>query len=293
MKTNKPRLWVHGLFLGPSILVFSIGIVAPFLVSCFYSLTDWNGVSRKLTFIGLQNFVDIFTGKTSFLNALSFTVTLSVFNIILVVALGTLVALLVTSKIPLRNVTKTIFYLPYTIGGMVLGFVWQYVFLEALPSIGKLLHISALTIPWLGYENTAFFALGIVFVWQNLGYVMVIISSGLISISKEVLESAKIDGAGSITTFFKIKVPQIIPYISTCVFWTTACAFKMFELSLAMTKGGPYGSTRTLALNIYYEAFSNNMYGMATAESLIFILIMSVIVLTQRIVTNRLEKKWL
>ena len=65
MKTNKPRLWVHGLFLGPSILVFSIGIVAPFLVSCFYSLTDWNGVSRKLTFIGLQNFVDIFTGKTS------------------------------------------------------------------------------------------------------------------------------------------------------------------------------------------------------------------------------------
>lgn len=63
MKTNKPRLWVHGLFLGPSILVFSIGIVAPFLVSCFYSLTDWNGVSRKLTFIGLQNFVDIFTGK--------------------------------------------------------------------------------------------------------------------------------------------------------------------------------------------------------------------------------------
>ena len=122
---------------------------------------------------------------------------------------------------------------------------------------------------------------------------MVIISSGLISISKEVLESAKIDGAGSITTFFKIKVPQIIPYISTCVFWTTACAFKMFELSLAMTKGGPYGSTRTLALDIYYEAFSNNMYGMATAESLIFILIMSVIVLTQRIVTNRLEKKWL
>ena len=172
MKTNKPRLWVHGLFLGPSILVFSIGIVAPFLVSCFYSLTDWNGVSRKLTFIGLQNFVDIFTGKTSFLDALSFTVTLSVFNIILVVVLGTLAALLVTSKIPLRNVTKTIFYLPYTIGGMVLGFVWQYVFLEALPSIGKLLHISALTIPWLGYENTAFFALGIVFVWQNLGYVM-------------------------------------------------------------------------------------------------------------------------
>ena len=215
------------------------------------------------------------------------------FNIILVVVLGTLVALLVTSKIPLRNVTKTIFYLPYTIGGMVLGFVWQYVFLEALPSIGKLFHISALTIPWLGYENTAFFALGIVFVWQNLGYVVVIISSGLISISKEVLESAKIDGAGSITTFFKIKVPQIIPYISTCVFWTTACAFKMFELSLAMTKGGPYGSTRTLALNIYYEAFSNNMYGMATAESLIFILIMSVIVLTQRILTNRLENKWL
>ena len=156
MKTNKPRLWVHGLFLGPSILVFSIGIVAPFLVSCFYSLTDWNGVSRKLTFIGLQNFVDIFTGKTSFLDALSFTVTLSVFNIILVVVLGTLAALLVTSKIPLRNVTKTIFYLPYTIGGMVLGFVWQYVFLEALPSIGKLLHISALTIPWLGYEHTAF-----------------------------------------------------------------------------------------------------------------------------------------
>lgn len=290
---KRPTLWVHALFLLPSILALLLGILIPFWVSCAYSLTDWNGVSDQVQFVGLQNYVDIFTGKTQFLEAMRFTVFLALFNIVLVTILGTLAAVLVTSRFPFRNAAKTVLYLPYTLGGMVLGFVWQFIFLQALPQIGKQLDIAALETPWLGYENTAFFALSLVFIWQNLGYVMVIISSGLISVPRELLEAAKLDGAGRLTTFFRVKIPQIIPYISTCIFWTTACAFKMFELSLSMTKGGPYGSTRTLALNIYYDAFSNNMYGLATAESLVFLALMAVIVIAQRYTTNCLERKWL
>lgn len=293
MKGNRPKLWVQVLFLLPAMLVFLIAVVVPFFVSCFYSLTDWNGVSDHVQFIGLGNYIDIITGKAQFLGAMRFTVLLALFNIVAVTVVGTIAAVLVTSKIPGRNVVKTILYLPYTMGGMVLGFVWQFIFLRALPFIGEQLNWALFETPWLGYEDTAFFALGIVFIWQNLGYVMVILSAGLITIPKDILEAAQLDGASRVLTFLKIKVPQMVPYVSTCVFWTTACAFKMFELPLSMTKGGPYGSTRTLALNIYYDAFSNNMYGLATAESLIFFLLMTAIMLLQRTATDYLERKWL
>jgi raffinose/stachyose/melibiose transport system permease protein len=279
----------HLLFLGPASIFFIIAVIIPFLLSIFYSLTDWNGISDTVNFVGLKNFIAIFGGQYAFSRAFIFTFSSAFINVLLVIILGTLAALVLTSGLPLRNYFRLAFYLPNIIGGMILGFIWRFIFLYGFPSIGKITALGFLKIPWLGSARGAFWAVIMVFVWQNIGYVMVVMTAGFKSISADVLEAAVIDGSAPAHTFFRIQIPLVMPYITICLFWTIAMALKTFEICLALTQGGPYGSTTTLALGIYYDAFSNNRYGIATAESLVFFFIVVGITSLQLAITGRKE----
>ena len=290
---NKPSLWEHVLFLGPASIIFLVVIIIPFIISIRYSLTSWNGVSSEISYVGFKNFIDIFTGKSSFLDAFKFTSIIAFFNVICMNIAGIAMAALLTTKIPFQNAFRVIFYLPNIIGGLILGFVWQFIFINGVPAIGKLLHFEPLMTPWLGTELTAYAAIVIVSVWQGMGYVMVIIIAALTGISSELIEAAKIDGASAFQTFFKVKLPLCMPYITLCLFWTISQAFKMFDLNYSLTKGGPYGSTVSLALNIYNDAFANNKYGLATAESLVFFVIILMITSVQMYFSRKKEKELL
>jgi raffinose/stachyose/melibiose transport system permease protein len=288
-KKQKAGIWYHVLFLGPASVLFTIAVVSPFVLSIFYSFTDWNGVSNVPRFVGIKNFISIFTGKSTFLKAASFTFSISIVNIILVIVIGTLAAVILSSRLPLRNVFRLAFYIPNIIGGMVLGFIWRFIFLFGIPAIGKITNLKFLENPWIGNPKTAFWALVVVFVWQNIGYVMVVMTAGFKSISNEVLEAAVIDGSTPVQSFFRIRIPLVMSYITICLFWTIAMAFKMFELCFSLTQGGPYGSTVTLAYGIYTDAFANSRYGLATAESLIFFIIVAGITSLQLTLTKRKE----
>lgn len=290
---NKPSLWEHVLFLGPASIIFLVVIIIPFIISIRYSLTSWNGVSSEISYVGFKNFIDIFTGKSSFLDAFKFTSIIAFFNVICMNITGIAMAALLTTKIPFQNAFRVIFYLPNIIGGLILGFVWQFIFINGVPAIGKLLHFEPLMTPWLGTELTAYAAIVIVSVWQGMGYVMVIIIAALTGISSELIEAAKIDGASAFQVFFKVKLPLCMPYITLCLFWTISQAFKMFDLNYSLTKGGPYGSTVSLALNIYNDAFANNKYGLATAESLVFFVIILMITSVQMYFSRKKEKELL
>lgn len=290
---NKPSLWEHVLFLGPASIIFLVVIIIPFIISIRYSLTSWNGVSSEISYVGFKNFIDIFTGKSSFLDAFKFTSIIAFFNVICMNIAGIAMAALLTTKIPFQNAFRVIFYLPNIIGGLILGFVWQFIFINGVPAIGKLLHFEPLMTPWLGTELTAYAAIVIVSVWQGMGYVMVIIIAALTGISSELIEAAKIDGASAFQVFFKVKLPLCMPYITLCLFWTISQAFKMFDLNYSLTKGGPYGSTVSLALNIYNDAFANNKYGLATAESLVFFVIILMITSVQMYFSRKKEKELL
>ena len=290
---NQPSLWEHFLFLGPSTVIFIIVILIPSLISIRYSLTSWNGVSVEAEFVGLRNYINIFTGKSSFLGAFKFTFIISVLNVLFVNLTGILMAALLTQKIPFRGTFRALFYLPNIIGGLILGFVWQFIFVRGLPAIGGLLHSAALAKPWLGTPATAYAAIVIVSVWQGMGYVMVIMIAALTGVPAELTEAARIDGAGERTIFFKVKLPLCMPYITLCLFWTISQAFKMFDLNYSLTKGGPYGSTVSLALNIYNDAFANNKYGLATAESLVFFAIILVITSIQMYFSRKKEEELL
>jgi raffinose/stachyose/melibiose transport system permease protein len=288
-KRKTASFLLHLLFLGPSSLFFAIAVAAPFLLSIFYSFTDWNGVSSTVHFVELKNFIAIFSGQYTFRNAFFFTFSTAIVNVILIMIFGTLAAVILTSKLPLRDYFRLAFYLPNVIGGMVLGFIWRFIFLYSFPAIGKLFNVGFLKTPWLGSAGGAFAAVILVFVWQNIGYVMVVMTAGFKSVPGDVLEAVVIDGATPVQMFFRVRIPLVMPYITVCLFWTIAMALKLFEICFALTQGGPYGSTTTMALGIYFDAFSNNRYGIAAAESLVFFFVVFIITSLQLTITRRKE----
>ncbi|MNJ48816.1 Trehalose transport system permease protein SugA [compost metagenome] len=179
--------------------------------------------------------------------------------------------------------------MPNVIGGLLLGFIWQFIFIKGFATLGDITGWSFFNLPWLGDATTGFWGIVLVFVWQSSGYLMVIYIASLGNVSKEVLEAAEIDGASRWQMLKGIIVPLIMPAVTVCLFLAISWSFKMFDLNLSLTKGGPFKSTESVALNIYAEAFQNNRYGLGTAKALLFFVIVAVITMVQVKITKSKE----
>lgn len=278
MKWKKTSGWIQQfIFVGPSTFFFILIIIIPFLLGLYYSFTNWNGASAQVEWVGIDNFITIFTNDPKFLDAFWFTIRFTVLGVIFTNLLGFFLAYLLTKPLKTRNVLRTIFFMPNVIGGLLLGFIWQFIFVKGFAAIGNLTDISFFTLPWLGTKGTAFWAIVIVFVWQTAGYLMVIYISSLNNVPKDVLEAAEIDGASRGQMLRTIIFPLVMPAVTVCLFLAISWSFKMFDLNLSLTKGGPFGSTESVALNIYNEAFANNRLGLGTAKAVIFFLAVAII----------------
>ncbi|HZG86590.1 sugar ABC transporter permease [Paenibacillus sp.] len=288
-RMNRSGWLEYGVFVGPAFLFFGVIVIVPFLMSMYYSLTDWNGVSSTVKFVGLENFRKILMQDELFRKDFWFTIRFTVVSVLLTNAIGFLLALLLTRKMRLRNVYRTIFFLPNVIGGLLLGFIWQFIFVKGFATVGALTGIGFFQLPWLGTANTAFWGLVIVQVWQTAGYLMVIYIAALINVPKDLIEAAHIDGANRWFLLRNILMPLIMPAFTVCFFLAISWCFKVFDLNLALTKGGPFNSTESVALNIYYEAFRNNRYGLGTAKALIFFVIVALFTTLQVMYTKKRE----
>ncbi|WP_010496310.1 carbohydrate ABC transporter permease [Paenibacillus elgii] len=277
------------VFVGPAFLFFSLIVLVPFLMSMYYSFTEWNGVTSNVKWIGLDNFKQILTTDKDFQKAFWFTTRFTVTNVILANLLGFGLALLLSQALKTRNVLRTVFFLPNVIGGLLLGFIWQFIFIKGFSTIGELTQIAFFQLPWLGDSPTAFWGLIIVSVWQTAGYLMVIYIAGLANVPKELTEAATIDGATRWQALRHITIPMIMPSVTVCLFLTISWAFKMYDLNVSLTQGGPFNSTQSVALNIYEEAFRNNRYGLGTAKAFIFFIVVALITLIQVSLTKKKE----
>lgn len=275
MKNRSVSFW---LFIIPTLSALALVVFIPFIYGFFFSFTDWNGLTAN-EFVGFSNYIEVFKDQ-NFLNALWFTVKFAIVSIILVNIVGLGLALLVTQKFKSSNVLRTVFFMPNLIGGLILGFIWQFIFVSAFDAVGSALGVGALQ-GWLSTPETGFWGLVILNVWQYGGYIMIIYIAYLQNVPQELLEAAEIDGANAFQRFWRVKFPLVAPAFTISLFLTLSNAFKMYDQNLALTNGGPFRSTEMMAMNIFNTAFSEYDMALAQAKAVIFFLIVAAVALTQ------------
>ncbi|GGI65707.1 MULTISPECIES: carbohydrate ABC transporter permease [Enterococcus] len=283
--THQKKTWFY-LFSAPVVIALLLVVVIPFFYGIYYSFTDWNGVSKE-TFIGMSNYVKLMK-DSEFWTAIWFTVKFSAVTIILINLIGLSLALLVTNKFKGANLLRTIFFMPNLIGGLILGFIWQFIFINAFSALSEIFNSPGLK-TWLSTTETGFWAMVIVMCWQMSGYVMVIYISYLQGVDESLLEASDLDGASDFQKFWFVKFPLIMPGFTVSLFMTLSNAFKLYDQNLSLTNGGPYKSTQMVAMNIYNTAFVENKMGYAQGKAVIFFLCVAIISLTQVYVTKRKE----
>ena len=283
------RAIINFIFLFPLLFAFLVTVIIPLVLGIGYSFTDWNGIRIK-EFVGLDNYLRMFK-QTSFLWSILITFLFVVFNMILVNLVAFLLALLCTSKIAGLGFFRAAYFLPNLIGGIVLGYIWQFIFSNVVTKFTG-------TYSMLSDTKTAFAAIIIVYIWQYAGYIMLIYITGLNTIPGDVLEASAIDGASPMQTLISIKLPMIAPTITICTFLTLTSAFKQFDVNLALTNGtgsvdflGKYltNGTEMLALNIYSTAVINNEYSFGEAKAVLFFIILATVSIIQVRVSNKKE----
>jgi raffinose/stachyose/melibiose transport system permease protein len=181
------------------------------------------------------------------------------------------------------------FFMPNLIGGLILGYIWQFIFTDVFNFIGDKTGLHHIFFNWLLDPQYALYAMVIVFTWQMGGYTMIIYIAGLQGIPDEMLEAARVDGANLWHRLTKIIFPLLMPAFTICLFLTLSGAFKIFDVNLSLTKGGPNNATEMFAMNIYNEIFGYSHYGIGQAKAIVFFLVVALITLTQVIITKRRE----
>ncbi len=288
-KTRLKRFLTYAAFVGPALIFFLVIQLIPFYLGIYYSFTSWNGISSATEWVGIDNYKRIFTNDQRFFDSFLFTTKFMLAAVIISNIIGFSLALLLNAALKTKNILRTAFFIPNVIGGLLLGFIWQFIFVRGFSAIGELTNLAFFQQPWLGDEKTAFWGIVIVFAWQISGYMMVIYIAALQSVDNSLLEAARIDGANSITILTKIIIPLILPAFTICFFLTISMAFKIFDLNISLTGGGPFNSTQSVAINIYQEAFTNNNYGLGTAKSIVFFLVVALFTTIQVMITKKRE----
>ena len=288
---NKPRnTLVFFLFLLPAVFAFVMVIVIPFFLGIYFSFTDWNAMTGSdVLWVGIKNYVAIFKDIT-FLHSFLVTVAYALISIVILNVCAFLLALLVTSKLRFTNVYRAGFFLPNLIGGIILGYIWQFIFNNAVPAIGGRLGFEWLKNHlFLADHILALFAIILVNTWQYAGYLMMIYVAAIQSIPDSLLEAAQIDGVNYGQRLRHIVFPLVAPAFTVSMFLTLVNSFKQFDTNYALNNGGPTGmfmgralmTNEFLALNIYKSAFSYRQLAQGQSKAVIFFLVLVIISLIQ------------
>ena len=270
------------VFVLPTLIAFIIGFIWPFIWGIFLSFQRFTTVS-KTTFVGIQNYISVFQDST-FLHAFGFTAAFTVISTVLINVCAFAIAIVLTRGIKGTNIFRTVYFMPNLIGGILLGYIWQILINCLLSNVGA--QLIALN------SAAGFWGLIILTLWQQVGYMMIIYIAGLQSIPSDYIEAAKVDGATAWQTFWKVKIPNLMPTITICLFLSITNGFKLFDQNLALTGGAPAHSTEMLALNIYNTFYSRAgiaWQGIGQAKAVIFCILVVAISMIQLKATRSKE----
>lgn len=285
-KTNKGKDFC--IFALPGMFCFFAVVIIPFVYGVYLTFTDWDGVAKVKNFIGLKNYAGVMQDK-AFWSSLLLTFKYVIIVVILVNVLAFAIAYLLTRGFKGQNFFRAGFFTPNLIGGIVLGYIWQFVFSRVFVSIGESTGWSLFEASWLSDPNKAFAAMVLVSVWQLSGYMILIYVAGFMGLSEDVMEAASIDGASGWIKMKNIVLPLMMSSITICLFLTLSRAFMVYDVNLSLTAGGPYGTTEMAAMHVYEKAFTSRQFGVGQAEALILFIVVACISGLQVYLTKKQE----
>jgi len=269
---QKMPIKYYAFFTLPTLVAFAVSFFIPFLLGIYLSFTEFRTVTNS-QWVGVINYIHAFTDNNNFLNAGIFTVKFALVSVVLINIFAFALALLLTRAIRGTNAFRTVFFMPNLIGGIVLGYIWLLIINGILINFGVDITYSA---------KFGFWGLVVVVNWQMVGYMMVIYIAGILGISPELFEAAKIDGANSWQILKSITIPLVMPSITICTFLTVANSFKLFDQNLALTNGAPGRASSMLALDIFHTFYGTIGYeGVGQAKAVMFTIFVALIVLLQ------------
>ena len=248
------------MFAGPGTVLFLAVVIVPFLYGLYLTLTSWDGVSATKPFVGFENFAAAFQ-DSAYWEAMGRTVIYSVFAVVLINVVAFALAYLVTQGIKGQNFFRAGFFVPNLIGGIVLGYVWKFVFNRAFVALFSGTSLLSTT-------NGAMFCLILVSVWQYAGYMMLIYV-------------AMIDGCTSGQAMLHVTIPLMRSSFVQCIFLSITRCFVVYDVNLSLTKGEPFGSSVMAAMHVYNQAFTYKNYGLGQAEALILFVVCAIVGVTQ------------
>lgn len=267
------------MFAGPAAVLFSLVMIIPFVYGLYLTFTSWDGVSNTKPFVGIQNYINAFA-DSSYWSSLGLTFVYSVISVVLINVVAFLLAYLVTSGIKGQNFFRAGFFIPNLIGGIVLGYVWKFVFNRAFVAVAGALS-NSIAPSLLSTPNGALFCLIVVSVWQYAGYMMLIYVAGFMGVDTSLKEAALIDGCSKSQAMLHVIIPLMRSSFVQCIFLSTTRCFMVYDVNLSLTDGEPFGSSVLAAMHVYNQAFVYKNYGIGQAEALVLFIVCAVIGLVQ------------
>lgn len=261
------------LFVLPTVLIMVFIVLVPIVISCYYSLLKWDGLGKG-TFIGMENYKTLLT-DTRFHSSIKNSLLYVALSLFVQLPISLILALVVAGIKKGEKFYRTTYFIPVVISGVVIGQLWQKIYNGDYGLLNAMLGSLGLTNwqqDWLGQESTALISAFIPNLWQYVGYHMLIMYAGIKSISPEISEAARIDGANKFQIATRVTVPLLKPIIEVCVTFSIIGALKIFDLIYVLTGGGPFQVTEVPTIYMYKTIFDSFKYGYGSSISIFIIL---------------------
>ena len=275
------------MFAGHGTILFFAVVGVPFIYGLYLTFTSWDGVSANKPFVGFANYAAAFSDGAYWV-ALGRTAIYSIFAVVFINILAFALAYLVTSGVKGQNFFRAGFFVPNLIGGIVLGYIWKFVFNRAYVAIASAI-TGGMAVSPLATTGGAMFCLIFVSVWQYAGYMMLIYVAGFMSVSDSLKEAAMIDGCTPSQAMRNVTIPLMRSSFVQCIFLSITRCFVVYDVNLSLTKGEPFNTSVLAAMHVYNQAFTYKNYGLGQAEALILFIVCAAVGITQVMIGKRGE----
>ena len=277
------------LMILPALILFVAFYTIPLITGAIYSFTNYRGYG-DYDFVGLRNYIDLF-GDERVRNSYLFTFKYAIAGTVLINVISLLLAMGLNSRIRCKSLLRGVYFIPNILGGLIIGYIFSFIFTYIIPAVGKAMHIGFLENSILASEQHAWIGVLIVGIWQAVAMNTIIYISGLQTVPADIYEAGMIDGANAWQKFWKLTFPMLLPFISINLILSTKNMLMVFDQIMSLTKGGPAQSTESISYLIYNNGMSGGQFGFQSANAVIFFIVIVIFAVVQMKLTSKKEEQ--